>query len=94
MPGGEVGGEEESGESDGDRKPAPRPVDRLAGGAGEQPEEGDGERQPPEAGGNRAGVGETDQPGPEGERDIAGKERRIGKPVAAGVGRRQRTCRK
>ena len=94
MPCRKVGGEEEAGESDGDRQPPARPVHRLAGGAGQQPEERQCERQTPEACSYGTGVGEAHQPGAERKRDIAGKQRRISKTVGSGVRARQRTCRR
>jgi hypothetical protein len=48
---------------------------RLARGPADEQEKWKRERQPPEARGDRTRVGEADQPGTEGERDIAEKER-------------------
>ena len=52
-----------------------RPVRPLPGGAGEQQQEGQGDRHSPEAGRHGADPGEANQPRPECERELAGKER-------------------
>jgi len=55
----------------------------LAASSGNDPQEGNGDRYAPKAGGDRADVGESNEPWPERKRDVAQDERGKGERVRA-----------
>jgi hypothetical protein len=81
VPGGEIGGEKESGEGDQQRQFAAGPMDRLPRDLGNRRKERQRQRQPPKARRDGPDLRQPDQPRPEGERATADKDRGEGEAV-------------